>query len=329
MPASSRGSPSAPYSLPLSPSRASTATTVSAVLSTGGGGGSPPSTSRSPSRSGRPPSRAMSALSNAESSSSSWTGKARDDLLEQPVVVPQTDDTLLHAVTSGGSVKVDRQHLPSPPILDADDAETTDSSFEQEEDAEEEEDSSSDEEVAGAPPPLSRAALQADDRPPDQHPTNGRLGNGERTALLRASSPKRLGIRPRMSKKEKMTTRRKKTVMKRRTRKTRKSRPSSTVGWRAVRRRSFRKTRRVQSQSAKNTSCVSPLSPCTCHPPTTELSTQSDRGLAQRHDLCPVSGRPFAQAIPTSFRHHQRPQHRLDRRIRRQRLYGWCVRLPL
>ncbi|KAG0655802.1 Vacuolar protein sorting-associated protein 41 [Rhodotorula mucilaginosa] len=178
MPASSRGSPSAPYSLPLSPSRASTATTVSAVLSTGGGGGSPPSTSRSPSRSGRPPSRAMSALSNAESSSSSWTGKARDDLLEQPVVVPQTDDTLLHAVTSGGSVKVDRQHLPSPPILDADDAETTDSSFEQEEDAEEEEDSSSDEEVAGAPPPLSRAALQADDRPPDQHPTNGRLGNG-------------------------------------------------------------------------------------------------------------------------------------------------------
>ena len=121
----------------------------------------------------------MSALS----SSSSCKGKARDELLDQPVVVPQTDDTLLHAVTSGGSVKLDRQqHSPPPPppasVSDTDGLETTDSSSEQEEDDDNEEDSSSDKDNAGAPPPRSRAALEADDRPPDQHSANGRLGNG-------------------------------------------------------------------------------------------------------------------------------------------------------
>lgn len=333
MPASSRGPSSAPYSLPLSPSRAFTATTVSAVLSTSSGGGSPPSTSRSPSRSGRPPSRAMSALS----SSSSWKGKARDELLEQPVVVPQTDDTLLHAVTSGGSVKLDRQqHSPPPPppasISDADGVETTDSSSEQEEDNDDdgEEDSSSDEDNAGAPPPLSRAALEADDRPPDQHPTNGRLGNegedagpaaGEQSARDSSADEQEGedddeeegdGEEEEDEEEEEEPT----------------LKYSRLEG----------STAQIFSKDTASAIAVCQkyivrltLSPlfCTYHPPMTKLSTRSDCRLAQRHDLCPVSGRPYAQAVPTSLRNHQRPQHRLYRRIRRQRLYGWCVRLRL
>ncbi|GAA5979343.1 hypothetical protein JCM10908_002888 [Rhodotorula pacifica] len=189
MPASSRGSSSAPYSLPLSPSRASTATTVSAVLSTAG---SPPShhlASRSPSRSSRSPrgaendrprsSRAMSSLS---SSSASWKGKARE--MEHEVVVPNTDG-LLHAVTTEGSVKMDRGHAPAETerqqdlgLEDEDDSDDADDSSGEESSSDEDDDVGAPLEVAasaspGASIPGSRSALEADDRPPDDSPSKG------------------------------------------------------------------------------------------------------------------------------------------------------------